>query len=186
MKRVLNISNSLSFFRVLLIVPMTLALTYNHRMLAVGLALLAYLSDIADGYAARKLKQITDFGKIIDPVADKLFVGAVALTLLLKGELSLWFVIMVLLRDLLILCGGLLAARRSDVVLPSNYTGKAAVLAIGLVLMAVLLGLPALYVDILTGLSAILVLASLVVYGRRLRQVLRNAPPQGKRKQFKA
>jgi len=94
-----------------------------------------YLTDLLDGYLARKLNQISELGKIIDPLADKIAVGAIAILMFLKGLIPLWFIVVVLLRDLLILTFGLILKRKKKIVLMSNYPGKIAVLTIGLALV---------------------------------------------------
>lgn len=93
------------------------------------------LTDIADGYAARKLNKITELGKIIDPVADKICIGVIAILVLIKGLIPLWFVIVVISRDLLILIFGLLLAGKYKITLMSNYAGKITALLIGIILL---------------------------------------------------
>lgn len=95
----------------------------------------AYLSDIGDGYIARKFNEVSEAGKIIDPIADKLFVGTAAATMLLTGMMPFWFGIAILSRDILIMAGGLYSARKLNFVIPSNYTGKGTVLIIGLTMI---------------------------------------------------
>ncbi len=87
-----TISNGLSFLRILLVIPIAvLLLQPEHRMLVVGLLLFAALTDLFDGYLARMLNEVSDFGKIIDPLADKIAVGVVCLILMVQGKVPLWF-----------------------------------------------------------------------------------------------
>ena len=67
-----------------------------------GLALMAYISDLLDGYIARKRNEITEWGKILDPLADKIFVGLTCIALLSIGQLSIWYIALVIGRDVLI------------------------------------------------------------------------------------
>ena len=95
-------------------------------------ALLAILTDNLDGYFARKYNQITELGKIIDPIADKTIIGTVAIIFFLKATIPLWFLIVVVGRDILILIGGLSVSKKIGKVTPSNYIGKATVLLISI------------------------------------------------------
>ncbi len=76
--KIFNASNSLSFLRLLLVIPAWIAFsnfdkTSRYTVAAIGI--FAAITDILDGYLARKLNQITEFGKIIDPLADKVLVS---------------------------------------------------------------------------------------------------------------
>jgi cardiolipin synthase (CMP-forming) len=93
-----------------------------------------YITDLLDGYLARKLNQVSELGKIIDPVADKLAVVAIAIMMFIKELIPLWFIAIVVLRDVLILVFGLILKRKKKIVLMSNYPGKIAVFTIGLAL----------------------------------------------------
>ena len=94
-----------------------------------------YITDLLDGYLARKLNQVSELGKIIDPLADKIAVGAIAILMFINGLIPLWFIAVVLIRDILILAFGLILKSRKKIVLMSNYPGKIAVFTIGLALV---------------------------------------------------
>ena len=66
---------------------------------------------------------------MIDPLADKIFIASVVLAMLALGLLPIWFVVVIIARDVIILLAGIWATRRFKVVLPSNYPGKAAAFA---------------------------------------------------------
>ncbi|MCE7934379.1 MAG: CDP-alcohol phosphatidyltransferase family protein, partial [Chlorobi bacterium CHB2] len=125
-----TLSNGLSALRMLLVVPTWFTLASGMRLATVALFILSALTDVLDGWLARKRNEVSDLGKILDPLADKVYVGVVVVVMLLQGMLPLWFVLVVLGRDLLILVGGILFERRTGVVLPSNYPGKIAVLVL--------------------------------------------------------
>jgi cardiolipin synthase (CMP-forming) len=97
--------------------------------------ILMYITDLLDGYLARKLNQISELGKIIDPLADKIAVGAIAIMMFFNGLIPLWFILIVVMRDVLILIFGLILQRKKKIVLMSNYPGKIAVLTIGIALV---------------------------------------------------
>jgi len=98
-----------------------------------------WLTDILDGYFARKRNEISELGKIIDPLADKISVITITFLLLLKGILPLWFFIVILSRDLIILLGGLYIKKKYEVILQSNWTGKLTVFIIGFTLLNLIL-----------------------------------------------
>ena len=81
----LNIPNTLSFIRLLLAIPICYFLYQEQYFLTVLFALLAILTDNLDGYFARKYNQITELGKIIDPIADKTIICTVAIIFFLKA-----------------------------------------------------------------------------------------------------
>jgi len=143
LKNIFNVSNSLSFIRLLLVIPAWYA--FNNfdesfaRYMVAAIGIIAAVTDILDGYLARKLNQITEFGKIIDPLADKVLVVFVVLNLFLLGEIPNYYFYMILARDVLILIGGLIVSKKLGEVLPSDYVGKATVLSISFVLLAILL-----------------------------------------------
>ena len=89
--------------------------------------LAAGLTDVVDGFLARKFNWITDIGKILDPLADKLMQCTVLVCMLIKGIIPAWLVIPFVLKELLILSGGLFMIKRRDVVAVSNIYGKATV-----------------------------------------------------------
>ncbi len=92
---------------------------------AVGLffAFLAGLTDILDGYIARKYNLITDFGQLMDPLADKIFMATTFIMLVDKGILEGWVAVIVLSREFLVTGLRLLGAGKG-VVIPSDITGK--------------------------------------------------------------
>lgn len=166
-----TISNMLSIARMVLVVPMAYTLWHGYTEWTLALFALAVVTDLLDGYVARKLNQISDWGKILDPVADKVFVATVALLLVVRGDIPLWFLASILVRDALILAGGIYAQRKTGVVLPSNYVGKVAVIVICIAGTLGFVGLTdARNIAMLAAMA--LMIASLGVYGKRWYQVV--------------
>jgi cardiolipin synthase (CMP-forming) len=104
-------ANGITCFRVLLIAPFLYFIGVGKFGIALGLFLVASITDFADGYFARRLKQESKLGQILDPVADKLLTtsGFVVLAIPHSGfsSLPIWLVAVVVARDVLILVGSL-------------------------------------------------------------------------------
>ena len=127
------------------------------------------MSDLLEGIQARRNTQVSEFGKIIDPLADKIAVISISLTLLYIGRLPLWFFVIIALRDILIMAFGIYLNNSKDIRLMSNYPGKAAVFSIGLVILITLIDSPALSMlnNLLYFVSIALILYSSYLYFRR-------------------
>lgn len=167
-------SNILSASRIGLVIPAALLTLADMRWAAFAVCIVASATDVLDGHLARRNNEITEFGKIIDPLADKIFVATMVIVMLAKGLIPLWLVLIVLGRDALILLGGLLVERRTGVILPSNYPGKAAVVSLSLALVLVLIGVTGVVVDILTWLAVALLAVSITLYARRAVLAVRD------------
>jgi len=120
----MNISNLLSILRLVLAIPVAILLYYEEIDLAVIIGIIAGLTDFLDGYLARKLNQITDLGKMLDPIADKVFIAIIGILLLIKETMPLWFLILIVGRDLLILLAALIAKRKKKITMTSTFEGK--------------------------------------------------------------
>lgn len=140
----------------------------NNQDIVYVVAFLAYVSDLLDGYLARSRNEITEWGKVLDPLADKIFIASVCLGMITSGQLSIWYIALVLGRDLLIIIAGLLFAKKADFVPPSTYVGKSTVVTIGLVLVLAFAGIDSVYLSIAYALSTIMIIYSLIHYGKRM------------------
>lgn len=139
-REIKHIPNLISLFRLLLIIPCTILFQkyFNNesiRYYIVMLCLIAYLSDILDGFVARKTNQISELGKIIDPLADKILVGGIVLNLFFIHQIPTYYLLIILFRDVLIFVGGIIVTKKIGKVLPSNTLGKITVLSIGLFIL---------------------------------------------------
>jgi CDP-diacylglycerol--glycerol-3-phosphate 3-phosphatidyltransferase len=167
-----TVSNLLSLVRVALLVPILyflLKLDNADRILAVGLMLVATATDFLDGQIARRYRQESEFGKVIDPLADKICAGAVVIALVSLGDVPFWFLPAVIGRDTLILLGGIYIAKNKKVIFHSNWAGKWAMGGVAAYLIVA-----SLRVEVLETIEAILLWGStvflalsLVLYGRR-------------------
>jgi cardiolipin synthase len=173
LNRIWTISNVLSFSRILFTVPICLCVLASfphHQEWASVIILVAVMTDFVDGYVARKLHQVTDLGKAIDPIADKIGVGAVGITVTALGLLPLWFIVTIVARDLLILAGGIYIRRTKNIVPQSNWPGKIAVTLIAVTILLSIQDRPELVtaVSIALGGSVAMMALSLIIYADRL------------------
>ncbi len=137
-KEILLIPNILSFIRVMLLFPVCYLLLNKGNENTVFLVILIicmFVTDLLDGFLARKLKQVSELGKTIDPLSDKICLITISFILVIQGRLPVWFVSIVIIRDLLILIFGLYLKKKKKLTLMSNYPGKIAALTIGIVLL---------------------------------------------------
>ena len=125
-----NIPNVLSIIRICLVGVFVYVFFSNHPnnlIWALVVFLSAGLTDVIDGFLARRFNWITNLGKILDPLADKLMQCTVLVCMLIKDMIPLWLVIPFILKEFLILLGGLLVIKKRKVVVVSNIFGKATV-----------------------------------------------------------
>ncbi len=174
-------SNYISLFRLLLSIPVYFLLdgmieSESNRTILIILLWIAYFSDIADGYFARKLNQISEWGKVIDPLADKVLVVMIIVKLYLMNEIPNYYFWIIVLRDVLIFTGGIFVSKKLGKVLPSDYVGKVTVATIALFIMVVIINIPHshwLYQILLYG-SIILSFASVINYGLRALKTIKT------------
>ncbi|MEE9430352.1 MAG: CDP-alcohol phosphatidyltransferase family protein [Melioribacteraceae bacterium] len=173
-KQINTISNYVSFSRVLLAIPIYFYISQineiaNARNILIALYITAYITDLLDGYLARKLNQISELGKIIDPLADKILVIMIVSYLYIFNIIPPIYFWIIILRDLIIFVGGIFVSKKIGKVLPSDYLGKATVLTIGFFVIAVTANLNSgsiLYQALYYG-SLLLSFASVINYGLR-------------------
>ena len=122
----MNLPNRLTLIRIAL-VPLFIACFYIEAPSAIyvacGIFIAAFLTDIADGYLARSRNQITDFGKLMDPIADKLLAASALIMLTANGMLNPIAAIIIIAREFLI-SGFRLVASDAGVVLAAGIWGK--------------------------------------------------------------
>jgi cardiolipin synthase len=127
MTKLKNIPNILSTIRILLVGAFIYAFYCdypNNLKYALIIFLSAGLSDVIDGFLARKFNWITNLGKILDPFADKLMQCTVLVCMLTKKLIPAWLVIPFICKEFLMLLGGLLIIKKRRFVVVSNVYGK--------------------------------------------------------------
>ena len=120
-----TIPNVLTIIRMILIPVFVILFFKGYKIAALCVFCAASLTDMLDGYLARKLNQITDFGKLFDPLADKVMVLTAMVLQTFWGPLPLVAVIIVAVKELVMVLGGIFMLSK-NVVVDSNYFGKAA------------------------------------------------------------
>ena len=136
----MNLPNKLTVFRVILIIPFVLVMLGSHAqwgwfmalfggtadyadLIALVIFVIASLTDMLDGKIARKYDLVTNFGKFMDPLADKLLVCAALICLIELDRILSWIVIIIISREFII-SGFRLVAADNRVVIAANYWGK--------------------------------------------------------------
>lgn len=167
-----TLSNIVSVLRLVLTVPIAWLMWSGQVWPTFWLCCFAAFTDWLDGYIARTTNTESEWGRILDPLADKLLVGTVVVILLLQNRLPVWYVVVVLSRDVAIILGGVLASRYTASTLPSLLSGKLAVNAIAITGLAALLDVqPVVLVFMI--ISTFLMALSLWQYGKRLYGIIR-------------
>jgi len=120
----MNLANKITLLRIFMIpvflVFMLADFTY-HMEAALAIFILASLTDKLDGHLARKYNMITDFGKFMDPLADKLLVTGAFLVLIQLGRIDAWIVFVILAREFAVTGLRSLAAAQDVIIAASNY-----------------------------------------------------------------
>lgn len=141
----MNLPNRLTCLRMIL-VPVFVLFMYlpftGSRYIALAVFIIASLTDTADGYIARKYKLITDFGKFMDPLADKLLVCSALICLVSTAEIPAWVVIIIVGREFVI-SGFRLIASDNGIVIAASYWGKFKTVSQMAMIIVILLNVPA-------------------------------------------
>lgn len=148
----INVANMLTVFR-LALVPLFLFILFTAdegehgwRILATALFGLAAVTDQVDGWVARKRGLITNFGKIVDPIADKALIGAALVGLSALGELAWWVTVLIIVREVGVTVLRFVVIRHG--VLPASRGGKAKTAAQITAIVLYLLPLPGVLVPV--------------------------------------
>ena len=122
----LNLPNVLTLFRILLVPVLVVALleaTPNGSTVAAIVFAAAAITDGLDGYIARSRRSITTFGKVMDPIADKLLIAAALITLVSLDRVAAWAAMVIIAREFAV-SGLRIAAGQQGVVIPASPLGK--------------------------------------------------------------
>ncbi len=171
-----NVPNVLTILRILLVPVLVVALldaTPSGDLLAAIVFAVASLTDLLDGYLARTRNAITTFGKLMDPIADKLLVVAALVALVSLGRLAAWVAMVIIAREFAVTAMRM-AAGAQGVVIAASMFGKAkTVLQIAMVLALIAAGdARPLWLDLLVDATVVVTVASGVDYFLGLRRRL--------------
>ncbi len=165
----MNLPNKLTLFRVILVpvfVVLMLAPVPYGKYWALAVFIIASLTDWLDGYLARKNNLVTDFGKFMDPIADKLLVSSAIICLVSNGSLAAWMAIIFIGREFII-SGFRLIASDKGTVIAASYWGKFKTVFEMLMVMLLILNFAGVWhilTLIVTWIALILTVVSLVDY----------------------
>ncbi len=171
----MNIPNLITIFRLFLI-PVFLMVFHSNienNILYGGLIfILAGISDVLDGFIARRYNLTTKLGTFLDPFADKLMSFAVLISFTMKGLVPLWILVPIIIKEILMITAGLLMYFSKDKrVIPSNRYGKLATLSLYASITTIVLKLPP---DIIRFFLIITLLLNIVAFYNYLKIYLKK------------
>lgn len=177
----MNLPNKLTTLRVIMIPFFVFFLlwqngeNYTFRMIALALFIIASLTDLLDGKIARKYNLVTNFGKFMDPLADKLLVCSALICLIELNALPAWMVIVIISREFII-SGFRLIASDNGVVIAASYWGKFKTTFQMVSVVLLILDIPALafVTTICVWIALLLTIVSLVDYIYKNHKILKE------------
>lgn len=175
--KILTIPNLLSLLR-LLMIPVFIVLYLNgHEEWTAAVLLLSGLTDVVDGYIARHFNQVSDIGKALDPVADKLTQAAMLLCLISHYPMMIAPFVLLTAKELFAAVSGLLVIRRTGIVPGAEWHGKLTTLMLyGMMILHVIWQeIPAWLSNTLNGGCIAMMAVSLVLYAQRNIRMIRDA-----------
>lgn len=174
--KIITIPNTLSFFRLCLIpVIIWIYLGLENYIFAGFMVFFSGLTDLADGYIARKFNMISDIGKVLDPIADKGTQCAVVLLLATKFPFILAVAALIVIKETFMGITGYMIVKKCDIVLAAEWYGKLSSLIINSVVILLLLfpAINPLVSNILIIITALSILMALILYAIRNFRYLR-------------
>ena len=179
--KILTIPNLLSFFRLCLIPVFMWLYCVEKNYLWTGIILiLSGLTDTVDGIIARKFNMISDLGKVLDPIADKLTQAAMLFCLLIRFPLMIAPLALMVVKEFFMGVTGLLVIRKTGEVFGADWHGKVNtwLLYAMMILHVFWYNIPDTVSRVLIGICVIMMLISLVLYGRHNLKALKETEPE--------
>ena len=131
-----NTANLISVSRIFLTIPSFMLFDSGNKYLGLIILIIIIITDYADGMVARRLDQVSDFGKALDPISDKIVIMILFLYLLIESEFPMWYIVSLISRDLILAYLSLLVKRKSGTMPEANIPGKIAVNFMALMVIA--------------------------------------------------
>ena len=174
----MNLPNKLTVLRVIMIPFFVLFMLTDlcgaaNKYIALAIFCVASFTDFLDGYLARRDNLVTNFGKFMDPLADKLLVCSALICLIPQGKLETWIVLVIIAREFII-SGFRLVASDNGIVIAASYWGKFKTVSHMSMIILLILDLPFLWIvtAIVKWIAVVLTIVSLVDYVVKNKQVL--------------
>lgn len=165
--RIFTVPNILSFIRILLIPLIVISyFVLGNNYLAVGLIAVSGLTDIADGFIARKFDTVSNVGKILDPIADKLTQMAVLTCLAFKNKRLIVLITIFVLKELVMGISGLITIKKNGIINSAKWYGKAntVLLYFAMIVLILFSDIGDTAINIITGVCLLSLIFSLVMY----------------------
>jgi len=137
-----NLPNILTMTRFLFIPLFIVVFFKGYELQAYGILLIAGITDVVDGYLARKNNQVTDLGSMLDPLADKLMMLTVIISLLIADKISLLLAALIFFRDGAMIIGSLVFHFRGKKTVPANAFGKITTVLFYMAVLLIIFELP--------------------------------------------
>lgn len=175
----MNLPNKLTMFRVILIpffvLFMLVDITTADKWIALAIFIVASLTDLLDGKIARKYNLVTNFGKFMDPLADKLLVCSALICLVEMAKLPAWMVIIIIAREFII-SGFRLIASDNGVVIAASYWGKfkTTFQMVMICLLIADIGAISLITNVIVWIALILTVVSLIDYLLKNKDIMKE------------
>lgn len=176
----MNLPNKLTIFRVILIPFFVFFMMWPvagdmSKWIALAIFVIASLTDLLDGKIARKYNLITDFGKFMDPLADKMLVISAMICLVALGKIPAWIVVIIVCREFII-SGFRLVAAEKGTVIAASYWGKFKTTFQMIMVILMIADLPTLSIltQIIMWIALLLTVISLVDYLVKNKGVLKD------------
>ena len=173
-----NIPNVLTIIRIILIPILVAALleeTRNGDVLAAIVFALASITDFVDGYIARSRNAITTFGKLMDPIADKLLVIAALFALVSLERLDVWVAMVIVTRELVVTASRMAASAQGVVIPAANWGKLKTVVQVATIFFLIAFSPTPVWVDVMVYLMVAITIVSAIDYLLGARRELREA-----------